>query len=130
MEHNEPPAEVTAGTSERFKRRPLPPDHPDRVTADVGYQESGRAGKSISQRPTPHDVARVRAALIEDIPARVGLTETELRAFVRGELERADLPETAQSRLRELADQVGAWPRKVAVILWGLHCQQRRETTQ
>lgn len=111
------------------RRRIIPAGHPDRVAGDIGYREAAEAGHAISQRPTPGDVARIRAALMGDIPARVGLTEQQLRAFARGEMDRMDLPRDAQQRFRELADTLGGrtfWPRKVAVILWGMHVEQKR----
>lgn len=123
MQHDEPlPAAVTAST--RFTR----PTDPDRDAADVGYQESARAGRAISQRPAPSDSARIRAALIGDIPARMGLTEDELRAFTRGTLDRAQLPAEAQCRFAELARTLGGsfWPRKIAAVLWGIHAQTKR----
>lgn len=122
-----PPAAVTASTpntdARRFERR----ENPDRKAADTGYQEAARAGHPISQRPTPGDAERVRLALVGDIPAHVGLTEEQLRAFTRGEIDRVDLPDYAQCRFKELAQRLGGqlWPRKIAAVLWGMHEQAK-----
>lgn len=99
----------------------VPVGHPDRVAGDTGYQEAARDGRPISQRPTPGEVARVRAALMPDIPAMLGITETELREYVRGSAQ----PEAARAALAILASDLGRglWPRKVAAILWGLHLE-------
>lgn len=100
----------------------------DRTAADTGYQETSKAGHAISQRITPAEVAAVRVALDPGIPERLGITEAELRRFVRGEMESAyDLPpETLEelSRIAKATARTGMWPRKIAAILWGLHIER------
>lgn len=109
---------------------PVAANHPDRVAADTGYREASLAGHPISQRPTPGDVARVRAALTPTIPDLLEITEDTLRAYVRGEIDSAALSGEARVRLGKISVRAGGslWPRKTAAILWGLHIERIQVT--
>lgn len=120
MQDEPPPAGVSSG---RFTT----PSARNKTAADTGYRETAKSGHAISQRITTSEVAAVRGALAQSIPERLGVTEEDLRAFVRGDLDIVDLPRHARDELSAIAaatPRAGLWPRKLAAILWGLHLEQ------